>query len=150
MSDDKKSDDYRVDMPSGKEFRAPSPLQRASTSHRGSAGSITENPVAAILAYCGSSILMTVTNKYVLSGYHFNLNFFLLIVQSVVCVVTIEVCKRMRIINYRDFNMDEARKCTCLLNITIPRGCLYDFLLKIDRSLILLDVRGFDIVKNID
>ena len=81
MSDDKKSDDYRVDMPSGKEFRAPSPLQRASTSHRGSAGSITENPVAAILAYCGSSILMTVTNKYVLSGVDFNLPFFLLAVQ---------------------------------------------------------------------
>lgn len=80
MSDDKKSDDYRVDMPSGKEFRAPSPLPRAS-SHRGGAASITENPVAAILAYCGSSILMTVTNKYVLSGVDFNLNFFLLCVQ---------------------------------------------------------------------
>jgi len=80
MSDDKKSDDYRVDMPSGKEFRAPSPLQRASASHRGGA-SITENPVAAILAYCGSSILMTVTNKYVLSGVDFNLPFFLLAVQ---------------------------------------------------------------------
>ena len=44
-------------------------------------GSITENPVAAILGYCGSSILMTVTNKYVLSGVDFNLNFFLLCVQ---------------------------------------------------------------------
>jgi GDP-mannose transporter len=85
MSDDKKSDDYRIDMPSGKEFRAPSPLPRASSSSRSSsATSITENPIAAILAYCGSSILMTVTNKYVLSGVDFNLNFFLLCVQ--VCV----------------------------------------------------------------
>jgi GDP-mannose transporter len=81
MSDDKKSDDYRVDMPSGKEFRAPSPLPRASNSHRGGAVSVTENPIAAILAYCGSSILMTVTNKYVLSGVDFNLPFFLLCVQ---------------------------------------------------------------------
>jgi hypothetical protein len=79
MSDDKKSDDYRVDMPSSRSSRAPSPVMRA-TSHK-SAASITENPIAAILSYCGSSILMTVTNKYVLSGVDFNLNFFLLCVQ---------------------------------------------------------------------
>lgn len=78
MSDDKKSDDYRVDMPSSKSSRAPSPAMRPSA-HKGS--SITENPVAAILGYCGSSILMTVTNKYVLSGVDFNLPFFLLCVQ---------------------------------------------------------------------
>jgi GDP-mannose transporter len=112
MSDDKKSDDYRVDMPSGKEFRAPSPLQRASTSHRGGGASITENPVAAILAYCGSSILMTVTNKYVLSGVDFNLPFFLLAVQSIVCVAAISTCKAAGVITYRDFNSDEAKKCT--------------------------------------
>lgn len=35
----------------------------------------------AILSYCGSSILMTVMNKYVLSGHAFNLNFFFLCVQ---------------------------------------------------------------------
>jgi GDP-mannose transporter len=81
MSDDKKSDDYRVDMPSGKDFRAASPLPRSSSSSRAGGPSITENPVAAVLAYCGSSIMMTVTNKYVLSGVDFNLNFFLLCVQ---------------------------------------------------------------------
>jgi GDP-mannose transporter len=78
MADDKKSDDYRVDMPSPRSSRAPSPVMRPSQK---SAGSITENPIAAILGYCGSSILMTVTNKYVLSGVDFNLNFFLLAVQ---------------------------------------------------------------------
>jgi hypothetical protein len=78
MSDDKKSDDYRVDIPSARSSRAPSPVMR---SPQKSVGSITENPVAAILGYCGSSILMTVTNKYVLSGVDFNLNFFLLAVQ---------------------------------------------------------------------
>jgi GDP-mannose transporter len=81
MSDDKKSDDYRVDMPSGNEFRAASPPSRSATSHRAAGVSITENPIAAVLAYCGSSIMMTVTNKYVLSGVDFNLNFFLLCVQ---------------------------------------------------------------------
>ncbi|CAA9958078.1 hypothetical protein CFE70_001633 [Pyrenophora teres f. teres 0-1] len=108
MADDKKSDDYRVDMPSGKEFSAPTPLPRASSSRV--APSVTENPVAAILAYCGSSILMTVTNKYVLSGVDFNLNFFLLCVQSVVCVAAISICKAAGIITYRDFNSDEAKK----------------------------------------
>ncbi|CAG8711063.1 15100_t:CDS:1, partial [Acaulospora morrowiae] len=34
-----------------------------------------------ILTYCGASILMTVTNKYVLSGYYFNMNFLLLCIQ---------------------------------------------------------------------
>lgn len=79
MSDDKKSDDYRVDIGSAKGSRAPSPVMRSPQHHKSI--SITENPVAAILAYCGSSILMTVTNKYVLSGVNFNLNFFLLCVQ---------------------------------------------------------------------
>ncbi|CAO2649512.1 Nn.00g068970.m01.CDS01 [Neocucurbitaria sp. VM-36] len=110
MADDKKSDDYRIDMPTGKEFRAPSPLSRAPSVHRSGSTSITENPVAAILAYCGSSILMTVTNKYVLSGVDFNLNFFLLCVQSVVCVAAISICKAAGVITYRDFNSDEAKK----------------------------------------
>lgn len=34
-----------------------------------------------IASYCGASILMTVTNKYVLSGYDFNMNFLLLTIQ---------------------------------------------------------------------
>jgi hypothetical protein len=34
-----------------------------------------------ILTYCAASILMTVTNKYVLSGYDFNMNFLLLGIQ---------------------------------------------------------------------
>lgn len=107
MSDDKKSDDYG--MSSAKGSRAPSPVTRSS---KGSSVSVTENPVVAILSYCGSSILMTVTNKYVLSGRDFNLNFFLLCVQSVVCVVAISVCKASGVITYRDFNSDEAKKCT--------------------------------------
>ena len=43
--------------------------------------SVTNSPMIAILSYCGSSILMTVTNKCVLGGRDFNLNFFLLCVQ---------------------------------------------------------------------
>ena len=79
MADDKKNDEY-IEMPSVKEFRAPSPTARPSQKSHASP-SITESPVISILAYCGSSILMTTTNKYVLSGVDFNLNFFLLAVQ---------------------------------------------------------------------
>jgi len=42
---------------------------------------VANNALFPILSYCASSILMTVTNKYVLSGLNFNLNFFLLMVQ---------------------------------------------------------------------
>jgi hypothetical protein len=77
MADDKKSDDYKIDMPAGKEFRAPSPVARPAPRQV----SLTENPMLSIFAYCGSSILMTTTNKYVLSGVDYNLNFFLLAVQ---------------------------------------------------------------------
>ncbi|KAF1915370.1 hypothetical protein BDU57DRAFT_518312 [Ampelomyces quisqualis] len=107
MADDKKSDDYRVAMGSPKSSRAPSPLRPAP--HK-SAASLTESPIAAILSYCGSSILMTVTNKYVLSGVHFNLNFFLLCIQSIVCVAAISMCKAGGVISYRDFKTDEAKK----------------------------------------
>jgi GDP-mannose transporter len=79
MTDEKKSDDYAVDMPMlDRDSRAfeppPAPRPAPLTSFSGS-------PILPIISYCGSSILMTVTNKYVLSGVDFNLNFFLLAVQ---------------------------------------------------------------------
>jgi GDP-mannose transporter len=39
------------------------------------------SPVLAVLSYCGSSILMTVSNKYMVNGTGFNLPFVLLVVQ---------------------------------------------------------------------
>ncbi|KAK6460650.1 GDP-mannose transporter [Scheffersomyces coipomensis] len=70
---------------------------------------VNSGPVS-ILCYCLSSILMTLTNKYVLSGFSFNLNFFLLAIQSIVCIVTIGSLKGFGIITYRQFNRDEAQK----------------------------------------
>jgi GDP-mannose transporter len=86
MADDKKRDDYKIDIPERSDSfnRAPSPVMRPPQRHN-NALAITENPTLAILAYCGSSILMTTTNKYVLSGVDFNLNFFLLCVQVGLC-----------------------------------------------------------------
>lgn len=82
MAEDKKSDNYTIEMDkldqgNSRTFEAPSPPQPR-------AAPPANNPILPVLAYCGSSILMTVMNKYVLSGTNFNLNFFLLCVQ--VCV----------------------------------------------------------------
>ncbi|MCJ1483887.1 GDP-mannose transporter into the lumen of the Golgi [Schaereria dolodes] len=108
MTDDKKRDDYTVEMEerNGNNFESPKPLPRPAAP----VAAVANNPIFPILSYCGSSILMTVMNKYVLSGLDFNLNFFLLCVQSVVCIVAIQACKSLDIITYRDFNTDEARK----------------------------------------
>lgn len=72
--------------------------------------SIANSAPLSIFCYCLSSILMTVTNKYVLSGYSFNLNFFLLAVQGIVCIFTIGTLKQFGVITYRQFNQDEAKK----------------------------------------
>ncbi|KAI9810998.1 MAG: GDP-mannose transporter into the lumen of the Golgi [Pycnora praestabilis] len=108
MSDDKKRDDYTIEMGERDKaaFERPMTPRQAPTSASG----LANNPIIPVLSYCASSILMTVTNKYVLSGTGFNLNFFLLCVQSVVCVVAIQTCKSFGFITYRDFNSDEAKK----------------------------------------
>jgi GDP-mannose transporter len=82
MADDKKTNEYTVEMDKldhgNKNFEAPPPAVQP----RGPpAAQLANNPILPVLAYCGSSILMTVMNKYVLSGTDFNLNFFLLCVQ---------------------------------------------------------------------
>ena len=82
MVEDKKSDDYTVEMSNldqgNKEFEAapPPPQPRPAP-----VSNISNSPALPVLAYCGSSIMMTVMNKYVLSGLDFNLNFLLLMVQ---------------------------------------------------------------------
>ena len=87
MADEKKRD-YAIEMgeqkPNGHFESSSHAPPMASTP----AVTVTSSPVVPILAYCGSSILMTVTNKYVLSGLDFNLNFFLLCVQ--VCASSLQ------------------------------------------------------------
>jgi GDP-mannose transporter len=73
-------------------------------------GRIVNSGPVSILCYCASSILMTTTNKYVVSGHHFNLNFFLLAIQSVVCLAVIATLKFFGVITYRKFNVNEAKK----------------------------------------
>lgn len=90
MSSDKKSDDFVLRMPErGDSFREEkdSFLERRQ-SHRVSApglhdklAKVQNNPGVSILAYCLSSISMTVVNKYCVSGKNWNLNLFYLAVQ---------------------------------------------------------------------
>ncbi|KAH7122542.1 hypothetical protein B0J11DRAFT_342005 [Dendryphion nanum] len=139
MSDDKKSDDYKIDIPERSDaYRSPSPIPRGPQRP----SSITENATVSVLAYCGSSILMTVTNKYVLGG-DFNLNFFLLCVQSVVCIAAIQTCKTAGLINYRDFNSDEARKWFPISLLLI--GMIYTG----SKALKLLSIPVYTIFKNL-
>jgi len=106
MAEKEKQDSYRVDMPSddSKPFIPTRPQSASPVAAPVSA------PSMAIFSYCAANILMTVTNKYILAGTSFNLNFFLLCVQNVVCVIGIQLAKTGKIITYRDFKMDEARK----------------------------------------
>ncbi|KAJ5651870.1 GDP-mannose transporter [Penicillium longicatenatum] len=59
---------------------------------------LEKNPGAAVLAYCFSSISMTVVNKYVVSGSSWNLNFLYLAIQSVICTAAILVLKQLGLI----------------------------------------------------
>ncbi|KAF2227964.1 GDP-mannose transporter [Elsinoe ampelina] len=107
MADEKRRD-LAIDIGEEKDnFDTPPPPPKPAMAP---SSPMANNPALPILSYCGSSILMMVTNKYVLSGLDFNLNFFLLCVQSVVCVAAITTCKTAGVITFRDFNSDEARK----------------------------------------
>ncbi|KAI9486134.1 MAG: hypothetical protein EXX96DRAFT_495818 [Benjaminiella poitrasii] len=66
--------------------------------------------VLPIASYCCASILMTVTNKYVLSGYDFNMNFLLLTIQNLVTVILLQSFKFVNLIKFRGFDKEEARK----------------------------------------
>lgn len=71
---------------------------------------ITNSPPISILAYCLASISMTVTNKYCVSGKYWNLNFFYLAIQSLVCILAIVSCKQVGMIkNLAPFDSKKAK-----------------------------------------
>ncbi|OZJ03265.1 hypothetical protein BZG36_04905 [Bifiguratus adelaidae] len=109
-------DDHHDDAPSS------SSTSHVSTKPQGFTLSPAARAALPIASYCGASILMTVTNKYVLSGYDFNLNFLLLAIQasttwfrinltwSITTVALLATFKFLNLIQYRDFDMTEAKK----------------------------------------
>ncbi|KAK4510586.1 uncharacterized protein ATC70_005017 [Mucor velutinosus] len=62
-----------------------------------------------IFTYCVASIVMTVTNKFVVSG-DFNMVFFLLTIQSLVTVFFLQAFKFLNLIKYREFDAETAKK----------------------------------------
>ena len=91
MASDKKNEDFVVRLPEDNGFsvekdpflRKSSPVKmsrRENLLHQFYA-KIDNSPPASIMAYCLSSISMTVVNKYVVSGTFWNLNFFYLAIQ---------------------------------------------------------------------
>lgn len=70
---------------------------------------LSSSPMWPIASYCVASILMTVVNKFVVSGPQFNMTCVLLFIQSSVCVLCVSVCKRLGIITYKDFNFEHAK-----------------------------------------
>lgn len=62
-----------------------------------------------IFTYCVASIVMTVTNKYVVSG-KFNMVFLLLTVQSLVTVIFLQLFKFLNLIKYRQVDAETAKK----------------------------------------
>ncbi|KAG0317267.1 GDP-mannose transporter into the lumen of the Golgi [Linnemannia gamsii] len=75
-----------------------------------SQSSLANSAAISILAYCSSSILMTVTNKMVLSQFDFNMNFLLLAIQAAAAVIMLWVFKRFGLITYRRLDPTEAKK----------------------------------------
>lgn len=121
--DDKKNEDYTIKMPEieMRNFnRRNSEAQREPflpPKARGSPtpptlNSITNSPPISIMSYCLASISMTVTNKYCVSGKGWNLNFFYLAIQSLVCIIAITVCKQIGLIkNLAPFDSKRAKTC---------------------------------------
>ncbi|GAM84758.1 hypothetical protein ANO11243_027590 [Dothideomycetidae sp. 11243] len=105
---------------------------------------MSNNPAVPVAAYCASSILMTVTNKYVLSGHEgFNLNLFLLFVQGFVCLAAIHICKSGGIITYRDFRQDDAKKWFPVSLLLIS------MIYTASKAMAMLSIPVFTIFKNI-
>jgi len=52
---------------------------------------------------------MTVVNKFVVSGADFSMNFLLLAMQSVVCVACVLIAKKVGVIRFRPFDLEDAK-----------------------------------------
>ncbi|KAK2814485.1 hypothetical protein FQN49_008171, partial [Arthroderma sp. PD_2] len=88
----KKNEDLEMSRMDEKESFLPKP--RVDNGEGSILSRLENTPGAAVLAYCFSSISMTVVNKYVVSGSSWNLNFLYLAIQAVLCTAAILVLKR--------------------------------------------------------
>jgi GDP-mannose transporter len=83
MSDEKKNDDFKLDLGDdrrGESFNAIPLAPRSPTISPARIFRPENQGILSVISYCMSSIIMTTANKFVLSS-DYNLNFFLLAVQ---------------------------------------------------------------------
>ncbi|EIW79179.1 GDP-mannose transporter [Coniophora puteana RWD-64-598 SS2] len=84
-------------------------LRRSIATGGGKKDSDGGNAVSSILCYCVASIMMTLVNKFVVSGSQFNMTFLLLTLQSTVCVGAVWSVKKIGIISFRNFDTHDAK-----------------------------------------
>ncbi|KAL8817910.1 MAG: hypothetical protein Q9191_008055 [Dirinaria sp. TL-2023a] len=82
MAEDKKRDDVAIELGERRGTGFESPVNSPRGAPPAPMAAVANNPILPVISYCGSSIMMTVTNKFLLSGTGFNLNSFLLAVQA--------------------------------------------------------------------
>lgn len=63
-----------------------------------------------VLAYCSSSILMTLLNKAVMSSFKFHPAFLMLSVQSLTCTLLLSICSYGGFVSHRPLNKEDVRK----------------------------------------
>jgi len=71
---------------------------------------VLNHPALPVACYCVASIMMTVMNKYVVSGANFNMTCLLLAIQSSVCIAVVRSVKAIGVIEFQDFDMTVAKK----------------------------------------
>ncbi|KAG5937024.1 GDP-mannose transporter into the lumen of the Golgi [Claviceps pazoutovae] len=114
---DKKSDDLVLPMPANNGYAdansqakaAPvfTPARSKTDALKG-VSSLDNNRGASVLAYCLSSMSMTIVNKYVISGSDWNMNLLYLAVQSIVGTAAIVICKQAGLI--KDLGSFDSQK----------------------------------------
>ncbi|GJN70119.1 GDP-mannose transporter into the lumen of the Golgi [Purpureocillium lilacinum] len=115
---DKKTDDFVVRVPdaaAGLNGAADkgrfSPPRRSSPAAPSWLKSVESSGGVSVIAYCLSSISMTLVNKYVVSGNSWNLHLLYLAIQSIVSTVTIVAGKQLGLIReLDDFDSQRAKK----------------------------------------
>ncbi|KAL4772326.1 GDP-mannose transporter 2 [Aspergillus nidulans var. acristatus] len=108
------------------------------------ASKIGNNAAAAVLAYCLSSISMTLVNKYVVSGASWNLSFLYLAIQSFIGTVAIMVCKKAGLI--QNLGLFDLKKAQTWLPISLLLvGMIYTG----NKALQFLSVPVYTIFKNL-
>ncbi|KAG5917738.1 GDP-mannose transporter into the lumen of the Golgi [Claviceps capensis] len=114
---DKKSDDLVLPMPPNNGYAdansqaKAAPIftpARSKTDALKGVSSLDNNRGASVLAYCLSSMSMTIVNKYVISGSDWNMNLLYLAVQSIVGTAAIVICKQAGLI--KDLGSFDSQK----------------------------------------